>query len=323
MKRVVLFIAILCTVIISCKNDADYSANQTTSFLVADEGDSMYYRFITGDSNTITHLTMYSKEFYVEFNLDMAKYYCLDSDIYCVNQGNNILYQYINGNRKAGILASIVKNNNSISGSIDTTMVGVYPAILEEKIINRRNYMLYCDIRTINGVKDSSCFRIYYNTDFEFNTSGFKKVMPEIFSSNCSFISVENKIDVYDYLKDSLDIQGSKYILIDFFTYYCLPCIKSIPELNGINELGNINVIGIHPFLEKKQRLKKFKKTFECTYSLYGENALFYYDDNEIRSYPHYILFDTDSYSIVHTWNGYSENLNKSVIEAIARYENR
>jgi thiol-disulfide isomerase/thioredoxin len=91
--------------------------------------------------------------------------------------------------------------------------------------------------------------------------------------------------------QDRYRIKKGKLTLLDFWEVWCAPCIKSLPEVQKLNDkyAGQINVIGIvsEDFVNARKLVIKSKVKFK---NLIGDqNTL---KDYEVNSFPRYILID-------------------------------
>ncbi len=142
------------------------------------------------------------------------------------------------------------------------------------------------------------------------------------------YMSLPEQLEVGDamvdgVLFDTLGVQRSlselkgKYILLDFWSAGCGPCIQSLPELGRVEHqyAEKLNVVSI------SEDSKDFWKTFIAKRKLTGNQW------NELRgartglaaSYgvqgvPHYVLIDPDG-KIVLKWSGYGNGIIESQLK--------
>lgn len=305
---------------VSCHDNAN---DFNKSYLVIKDGDSTYVQFEKNDNGEVIRYSALTNEEFIDIYRDSLIKYCIESKMYSTYIQDNILSSLVEGNWFSSVLFSIYKDNGKGIGTInkiDTTEIGDYKVQESSVVIKEDHFTEYCDYKMINGIVDSNCLKIMEHPSFVFNIEGFKKVIGDEYIKNCSYYSWE-KINIVNYLREKSNHSWKRYILVDFFMYYCGPCIKAIPKLNVINEHNDIKVIGMHHMLEDKQRLVKFKNTFGSNYDLFGEEAVYYYENTEVKSFPHYVLLNNRNLQVIEDWIGYHENLEELVIQAINTYE--
>jgi len=117
-----------------------------------------------------------------------------------------------------------------------------------------------------------------------------------------------------------IDIQGKylssdslkgKVIVMNFWSIYCGPCIKEMPELNElVTKMKGKDVIFIAPafYGPKEELINEFLPKHPFTYQIVSiEND----DDYNVNSFPTHIIIDKDS-KIIDKFDGYSpDNLKK------------
>jgi peroxiredoxin len=132
-----------------------------------------------------------------------------------------------------------------------------------------------------------------------------------------------------DYKGNSLSLSGfrnKKYVLIDFWASWCVPCVKGLPYIrNFFDKYKNeLEVVFISVDTSKKDWLSAISK-YDMSY---GYNVLSvrdvekflqgYRDDNDVRNkypndgVPKYILINKAG-KIVNSWVGYSEENEKDM----------
>ncbi len=132
-----------------------------------------------------------------------------------------------------------------------------------------------------------------------------------------------------DYKGESISLSGfrnKKYVLIDFWASWCVPCIKGLPYIRNFFEKykNELDIVFVSVDTSKSNWLSAINK-YDMSF---GYNVLSvkdvekylhgYRDDNDIRNkYPYdgvpkYILIDKDG-KIIKSWTGYSEENEKDM----------
>jgi thiol-disulfide isomerase/thioredoxin len=121
--------------------------------------------------------------------------------------------------------------------------------------------------------------------------------------------------------KHTLSELKGKYILLDFSTTYCGPCMASIPELNTISkELShNLSVVSFSGDAGKDVWLKGLNRDQPSWLSLwdgkgfFGETIIKY----GVSGYPSFVLIDPEG-KIVSKWSGFEKGtLQKKLVGMI------
>ena len=123
--------------------------------------------------------------------------------------------------------------------------------------------------------------------------------------------------DLYDVnggLHHLSELKG-RYMLLDFWSTGCGPCLKSIPELEEIAELYKEKIAVVSISEDPEERWKDFVITQKLKgyqwNELRGRSGLF--AALRIRGIPYYVLVSPDG-KIQETWSGYGEgSLNKKM----------
>jgi thiol-disulfide isomerase/thioredoxin len=105
----------------------------------------------------------------------------------------------------------------------------------------------------------------------------------------------------------------SKYILLDFFHQACLPCVKSIPDLNSLMsdfDPSELVIFGVDPMLEDVKSTPSFASRFKVNFEIIdGEYALHLKSailNTYHVAYPTYVLLTGDGI-ILEIFDGYSK----------------
>ncbi|NII84147.1 MULTISPECIES: TlpA disulfide reductase family protein [unclassified Pedobacter] len=129
-----------------------------------------------------------------------------------------------------------------------------------------------------------------------------------------------------DAKQHSLAELSGKYILLDFSTTFCGPCIESIPELKEISQKlnDNLSVVSFSCDAGKETWLKGLNRDQPQWLSLwdgkgfYGETIIKY----GVSGYPTFVLINPQG-KIVSKWSGYEKGaLFKKVIGQISTKSN-
>lgn len=111
---------------------------------------------------------------------------------------------------------------------------------------------------------------------------------------------------------ESLDMESlkGKVVLIDFWTYSCINCIRTFPYIKSWNEKykdDGLVIIGVHApefaFEGKKENVEKALKKFGITYPVAMDNDFSTWKNYENRYWPAHYLIDRDG-NVVYTHFG-------------------
>lgn len=116
--------------------------------------------------------------------------------------------------------------------------------------------------------------------------------------------------DLYDLegnIHHLADYKG-KFILIDFWSRGCGPCLMAIPEMKEISESNKDKLTLISISIDTKKSWQEATKTEGITWTnlneLQGINGL--YTIYGVRGIPHYVLISPEG-RIAHSWSGYGQ----------------
>jgi len=127
------------------------------------------------------------------------------------------------------------------------------------------------------------------------------------------------------------DYKGKSYVLLDFWSSGCRPCLQSVPFLRKINEKYSkkgFTIIGISSDYEKDKYLGAIEKHNQKDWPQILEvqnleESLKGYKNKEdikekyyIEAEPTYILIDTNGI-IIGKWIGYNEEIEKEITEKL------
>lgn len=120
---------------------------------------------------------------------------------------------------------------------------------------------------------------------------------------------------------DMYDLQGrvhrmselhGKYVLLDFWSRGCAPCISSQPELKEISKLYKDSLEVVSLSLENRKGWEEASKTHPITWNnwndLDGENGL--YARYGVREIPHFVLISPEG-RVIDSWSGYERGMLK------------
>ncbi len=111
-----------------------------------------------------------------------------------------------------------------------------------------------------------------------------------------------------------------KYLLLDFWSSGCGPCIASIPELKEIGELYKDRLVVVSISEDSEEQWKNALQTHQMEGIQWnelrdGRTGLF--AAYQVRMIPHYVLISPDG-KVQTTWSGYSEGtLKKKIMELL------
>lgn len=163
---------------------------------------------------------------------------------------------------------------------------------------------------------------VEYNFDFIKN---FKSTSPK--NKKEMVLSVGMKLN----LPEVKDIKGYTYmftttekrmLLIEMFYQSCLPCVKSIPILNKINEelKDKVQVIGVSMVLGDTINMDKFITRWKIQYPvIYGKEAQKIWQIVKNTSAPYTILLD-ERKTIVKIFDGVRDDLYDEVSSSVKHY---
>ena len=116
-------------------------------------------------------------------------------------------------------------------------------------------------------------------------------------------------------LRHLADYKG-KYLLLDFWSAGCAPCIMAIPEMKEISEIYKDKLVVVSISSDPKDIWKSTSKEKDITWvnlnDLKGENGIkLRYG---VRVIPHYVMISPDG-KIMTSWMGYADGLLKNKME--------
>ena len=141
------------------------------------------------------------------------------------------------------------------------------------------------------------------------------------------YLNLPQPVGIGDEMADGdlYDVEGKvhhlselkgQYILLDFWSCGCGPCISSIPELKEIAKeyTGELAIVSLSSDTENvwKEALKRYQMKGNQWNELRGTTGLF--AAYQVRRIPHYVLISPEG-KIQAAWSGYSEGLLKKKIQ--------
>lgn len=111
--------------------------------------------------------------------------------------------------------------------------------------------------------------------------------------------------------KQMIEVKSSKLILLDFWEFYCGPCIKSFPKVEKLKNkyADDLDVFAIMS-KEKEIALEILKLNNVSITNLIGNNEL--HDAFDVRGFPTYFLIDKNGI-IRHVYTGFSEMIETDI----------
>jgi thiol-disulfide isomerase/thioredoxin len=121
-------------------------------------------------------------------------------------------------------------------------------------------------------------------------------------------------IDINGNLLSSDSLKG-KVIVMNFWSVFCHPCIREIPELNAlVGKMNGKEIVFIAPaeHTSKKMLVNKFLQNHPFNYQIVLVNQ----DDYNVTSFPTHIIIDRNL-KVINKWVGYSPDNIKQLENAI------
>ncbi len=121
------------------------------------------------------------------------------------------------------------------------------------------------------------------------------------------------------------EFQGKKVVLVDFWTYTCINCIRTLPYLKEWDEKYSkkgLQIIGIHTpefdFEKKTENVEQAVKDFKIKYPVGMDNDYSTWNNYENRYWPAKYLIDKDGYiKYFHFGEGNYEEIEKKIQELL------
>lgn len=120
------------------------------------------------------------------------------------------------------------------------------------------------------------------------------------------------------------DFKG-KVILLDFWGTWCMPCLKAMPEIQGISDLFKnepVVVMGVSVETEKNADPVGYMKRKGYTYTTLTDGARIT-KDYKVAEFPSIYLIDKDGIVIHAEHGGNRENFKEDMIERIKKAINK
>ncbi|MBI2499778.1 redoxin family protein [Candidatus Woesearchaeota archaeon] len=121
------------------------------------------------------------------------------------------------------------------------------------------------------------------------------------------------------------EFQGKKIVLIDFWTYTCINCIRTLPYLKEWDEKYSkkgLQIIGIHTpefdFEKKRENVEQALNDFKIKYPVGMDNDYSTWNNYENRYWPAKYLIDKEGYiKYFHFGEGNYEETEKKIQELL------
>ncbi len=149
-------------------------------------------------------------------------------------------------------------------------------------------------------------------------------VAPDISTPN-GFINTQGKpISISEF-------KGKKVVLLDIWTYSCINCIRTIPQLNELHkkyEDDGLVIIGLHTpefaFERVQKNVEDAVKRFDIKYSVVLDNDFSTWNAYGNRYWPRKYLIDIDGYIVYdHIGEGAYAETEKAVQKALLERNTR
>lgn len=140
-----------------------------------------------------------------------------------------------------------------------------------------------------------------------------KRPINKLISKKLPLIKLPNLLDTTDIVA----IHNNKITLIDFWEFWCGPCIGSFPKVEQLKDKysSQLNIIGI--MSDNPEKAIKIVKEREITFlNLIGNDEL--QKTFSVDSWPRYFLIDKDGV-LQKEYFGFSEQIEKDIKELISK----
>ena len=121
------------------------------------------------------------------------------------------------------------------------------------------------------------------------------------------------------------DLVGEKVILVDFWTYSCINCQRTLPYINGWYEKykdSGLEIVGVHSpefiFEEKMENVQDAVDRFEIKFPVVLDNEFATWQSYKNHHWPHKYLIDIDGFIIYdHIGEGSYEETEREIQKAL------
>lgn len=121
------------------------------------------------------------------------------------------------------------------------------------------------------------------------------------------------------------DLVGKKVILVDFWTYSCINCQRTLPYINGWYEKykdSGLEIVGVHSpefaFEEKMENVQGAVDRFGIKFPVVLDNDFATWQSYKNHHWPHKYLIDIDGYIVYdHIGEGSYEETEKEIQKAL------
>ncbi|OGL73884.1 hypothetical protein A3C96_01420 [Candidatus Uhrbacteria bacterium RIFCSPHIGHO2_02_FULL_60_10] len=127
------------------------------------------------------------------------------------------------------------------------------------------------------------------------------------------------------------EFRGRKVVLVDFWTYSCINCIRTLPYLRAWDEkyrdLG-LEIVGVHTpefaFEKKKENVEGAARKFGVEYSVVLDNDYATWNAFGNQYWPRKYLIDVDGFIVYdHAGEGDYEETEKAIQKALSERKSR
>lgn len=127
------------------------------------------------------------------------------------------------------------------------------------------------------------------------------------------------------------DVVGSKVVLVDFWTYSCINCQRTLPYLSAWYEkyrADGLEIISIHTpefaFEKKRENVARAAQEFGVRYPIVQDNDYATWNAYGNRYWPRKYLIDIDGYIVYdHIGEGAYDETERKIQEALAERKTR
>jgi thiol-disulfide isomerase/thioredoxin/sugar lactone lactonase YvrE len=122
------------------------------------------------------------------------------------------------------------------------------------------------------------------------------------------------------------DLRG-KVVLLDFWTFCCINCIHTLPELARLEKKypGELVIIGVHApkFAEEKNsdKVKKAIDRYEVRHPVVNDANMTIWNAYQVQSWPTLVLIDPEGYVVSRgEGEGLGPSLDREIAKLVARH---
>lgn len=108
------------------------------------------------------------------------------------------------------------------------------------------------------------------------------------------------ELEMTDGAKVPLDHYQGKWLLVNYWAVWCKPCIEEIPELNAVNSLPEIQVLGYNFDRESGARLAEQSRQLDIQFPLLSTNPAALYEQAQPAALPATLVISPEGQ--FHSW---------------------